>query len=232
MQSEKATILLVEDDVSMGYLLKDSMEMAGHQVDLQTDGAQGWTTFLQKPFDLCVLDVMMPEKDGFTLAKEIRTVNTKVPIIFLTAKSMKEDRIKGFHMGADDYITKPFSIEEFLLRVAAVLKRTQGQVEEPSIYQFGNCRFDAKNQLLFIKSEKYQLTYREAKLLHLFCQHINELLSRDLIEEAVWESEGVRVGRSLDVFVSRLRKLFREEPSIQFTNVHGVGYKLEVATIG
>ena len=224
-------ILLVEDDPSMGYLLQDNLEMAGYRAVLCTDGSTAFPTYSKGNFDLLIVDVMLPYKDGFTFAKEIRELDTEIPIVFLTARDRKEDRVKGFRIGADDYITKPFSIEEFLLRIKAILKRTGSAGKEanlPKRHQLGNYHFDVKNQQLSNEREVHQLTYREAKLLDLFCRHANQLLTRDLIMQAIWESEGVQVGRSLDVFVSRLRKFFKEEPDINIANIHGVGYRLEV----
>ena len=231
MMNKPVEILLVEDDPSMGYLLRDSLEMAGYQVVLCTDGTTALSTYSRKDFQLLIVDVMLPKMDGFTFATEVRAMDTETPLVFLTARNMKEDRIKGLKIGADDYITKPFSIEEFLLRVKAILKRTiktPQNVDLGGIHRLGNFRFEVKNQLLSYGGVQHQLTYREAKLLDLFCRHVNQLLSRDLIMQAVWESEGLRVGRSLDVFVSRLRKYFKEEPTVSITNVHGVGYRFNV----
>jgi DNA-binding response OmpR family regulator len=232
----KAKILLVEDDASMGYLVKEYLEMTGYEVVLLTEGGQVVEIFRQNRFHLCLLDVMLPQKDGFTLASEIRAQNAEVPIIFLTAKGMKEDRLRGFHLGGDDYITKPFSIEELHLRIEAVLKRTYAlttRADEQHILKFGNSTFDTQNQtLLTLPKEgagiKTELTYREAKLLYFFCRHKNKLLERDTILKAVWEDEGIIVGRSIDVFVSRLRKLLKDNPSVRFANIHSVGYRFEV----
>lgn len=227
----KANILLVEDDVSMGYLLKDNLEMAGYEVTLRVDGNHVLPTFLEKDFDLCIMDIMLPGKDGFSLVQEMRKLNKSIPVIFLTAKNQKADRVKGFQLGGDDYVTKPFSIEEFLLRVAAVLRRTQGmalEVNQERVHHFSNFVFDVENQILTINGGRHQLTYREAKLLDLFCRNVNQLMPREIIHEYVWGEEGVMVGRSLDVFVSRLRKFFKQEPAVNIANVHGVGYRLIV----
>ena len=227
---DSAKILLVEDDESLGFLLKDNLEMAGYDVDLIKDGTEALSYFAGKHFDLCILDVMLPGKDGFEVAEEIRKLNTAVPIIFLTAKNMKEDRIKGFKIGGDDYITKPFSLEELLLRVFAILKRTfKTNVDtEQNILSFGNSILDFSNQTLNIGNQEEKLTYREVKLLRLLCLHPNKLLERDFILKEVWEDEGVFVGRSLDVFISRLRKLLKNDSKIQISNVHGIGYKFGV----
>lgn len=215
----------------MGYLLKDSLEMAGYTVALRADGLSVLPVFLEQSFDLCIMDVMLPGIDGFSLVKEMRRLDHTIPVIFLTAKSQKEDRVKGFKLGGDDYVTKPFSIEEFLLRVAAVLRRVQGQVQEktePRIHRFSSFVFDADNQLLEVESKSFELTYRESKLLDLFCRNANQLLARELIHQYVWGEEGLIVGRSLDVFVSRLRKFFKEEKAVKIASVHGVGYRLEI----
>ncbi|HEX8545337.1 MAG TPA: response regulator transcription factor [Cytophagaceae bacterium] len=226
-----AKILLVEDDECLGFLLKDNLEMAGCFVDLINDGGKALNSFTGKHFDLCILDVMLPGKHGFEVAEEIRKVNTAVPIIFLTAKSMKEDRIKGFKIGGDDYITKPFSLEELLLRVSAILKRTFKTMvdSEVNILCFGNSCLDFSNQILKIGSEEEKLTYREVKLLKLLCLNSNKLLEREFILKEVWEDEGIFVGRSLDVFISRLRRLLKSDTKVQISNIHGVGYKFQVS---
>lgn len=230
-QNYKANILLVEDDISMGYLLKDNLEMAGYDVILRSDGHSVLPTFLDSHFDLCIMDIMLPGRDGFSLVQEMRRHNSIIPIIFLTAKGQKADRIKGFRLGGDDYVTKPFSIEEFLLRVAALLRRTKGQEmggDSTRIHQFSTFSFDTENQLLSVNTTQHQLTYREAKLLDLFCKNANQLLSREIIHQYVWGDEGLMVSRSLDVFVSRLRKFFKQEPKVKIASVHGVGYRLVV----
>lgn len=225
----KAKILLVEDDESLGFLLKDNLEMAGYEVHLLANGEAGSHAFSNQSFDLCILDVMLPKKDGFQLAADIRKVDVDVPIIFLTAKSLKEDRIKGFKIGGDDYITKPFSIEEFLLRIEAILKRTlkdAPRADGGDVFFIGSSVFNYKNLLVTTNGLKENLTYREAKLLKLLCSNKNKLLDRDHILKSVWEDEGVFVSRSLDVFISRLRKRLKADPSVQITSVHGIGYKL------
>ena len=227
----KANILLVEDDPNMGFLVKDYLEMAGYQIVLHTNGEAALAAFCKENFHLCVLDVMLPQKDGFTLATDIRRLNTEVPILFLTAKDRKEDRIRGFKVGGDDYLTKPFSIEELALRIEAILKRIHilpTQTETQFILHFGQSTLDVANQKLSIRTIQKDLTYRETKLLQVFCRNQNKLLERDLILKAVWEDEGVLVGRSVDVFVSRLRKLLKEDETVKIVNVHSVGYRFEV----
>lgn len=228
----KKKILLVEDDDNMRFLLQDNLEMTGYEAVTAGDGQTALSTFMKQEFALCVLDVMLPKKDGFTLAADIRKLNTNVPIIFLTAKALKEDRIFGFRVGADDYITKPFSIEEFLLRIEAVLKRvynTPTKADLQSTYQLAKFTFDFNNQVITSSDEVLTLTSKEAKLLRLFCIHQNRVIERDVIQKAIWEDEGYFVGRSMDVFISRLRKIFRNEPTVCIQTIHGVGYKLEVA---
>ena len=226
-------ILLVEDDENMRFLLNDNLEMAGYETVAAGDGQTALSIFMKQEFSLCVLDVMLPKKDGFTLAMEIRKLNTNVPIIFLTAKALKEDRIRGFKVGADDYITKPFSIEEFLLRIEVVLKRvyrTPTKSDLQSTYQLAKSTFDFNNKVIMRAGEVLTLTSKEAKLLRLFCIHQNKVIERDIIQKAIWEDEGYFVGRSMDVFISRLRKIFRDEPTVSIQTIHGVGYKLEIAS--
>ena len=223
--------MLAEDDRNMGFMLQDNLEMAGYTVDIYTDGQSALNAFVKVKYDLCILDVMLPQKDGFALAYDIRKLSLQVPIIFLTAKSMKEDRIQGFKLGADDYITKPFSIEEFLLRIETILKRVYDQptkADEQFIYPLGTLMCDFANQLITSSTRVQELTNKEAKLLKLFCVNRNKVIDRDIIQKAIWEDEGYFVGRSMDVFISRLRKLLKDDPDVSILNVHGVGYKLEV----
>jgi DNA-binding response OmpR family regulator len=231
-QSQKLRILLVEDDPSMGYLLQDSLEMAGYQVDLFSDGQSALNAYLTNRYNLGIFDVMLPLKDGFSLAIEIRRLNLELPIIFLTAKSMKEDRIKGFKLGADDYVTKPFSMEEFILRIEAILKRVYAiasQADKQSIYSFGSCIMDIDNQVLKVGHQVFDLTQKEAGLLKIFCDSPNKLIARETIQKAIWEDEGYFVGRSMDVFISRLRKMLKADAKVKIVNVHGSGYKLDIA---
>lgn len=227
----KRKILIAEDDDSMRFLLHDNLEMAGYEAVASGDGQSALSLFMKKEFDLCILDVMLPRKDGFTLAANIRKLNKNIPIIFLTAKVLKDDRIRGFKIGADDYITKPFSIEEFLLRIEAVIKRvynTPTKADLQCTYQLAKFTFDFNNQTITSANEVQSLTSKEAKLLRLFCIHQNRVIERDVIQKAIWEDEGYFVGRSMDVFISRLRKIFRNEPTVCIQTIHGVGYKLEI----
>lgn len=223
-------ILLVEDDDSLGFVVKDNLEQEGYEIDLQTTGKAGQRAFQQNQYDIYILDVMLPEMDGFTLAEYIRSTGSDVPIIFLTAKSLKEDRIKGLKLGADDYLTKPFSIEELVLRIEAILKRTGKKTNQQpvSVHTLGKYTFDTKNLKLIFEEKAQDLTHRESDLLEFLVQHKNETLSRDKILIAIWGDDDYFKGRSLDVFITRLRKYISQDPSVKLTNVHGVGFRLEV----
>jgi len=226
----KFKLLLVEDDDSLGFMLKDNLEMSGYQVRLCQDGKKGLTAFHNDDYHLCILDVMLPQKDGFSLAEDIRKYNQKIPIIFLTAKSQKDDRIKGFKLGGDDYITKPFSLEEFLLRVEAVLKRVYDRpssADQKDQFIIGKYSFHVSNQILSLDGQDTKLTNKEARLLRILVQHKNQVVERDVIMKTIWEDEGYFVARSMDVFISKLRKYLAGDPSIKISNVHGVGYRLE-----
>ena len=220
-------ILLAEDDANLAYLVQDALRQAGYEPVWCEDGKKAWLSFLQERPELCILDVMMPEEDGFSLAKRIRRVSSEVPIIFLSARSDGADRLQGLRSGADDYLTKPFLLEELLLRVQAILKRVYGENDpSPQVLEFGNCELDPSNQILTVMGQTRQLTYRECKLLTLFLQHPGQLLSKDLIRQRVWEDEGIFVGRSLDVFVSRLRRYLKADTKVTLQTVHGLGLKL------
>ena len=226
----RSNILLVEDDENLGFMLKDNLEMAGYQVRLCRDGQKGLTAFHNEDFHLCVLDVMLPLKDGFSLAEDVRRYNQQVPIIFLTAKNQKDDRVKGFKLGGDDYITKPFSLEEFLLRVEAVLKRVyhNSDTKVPSgNLSVGDFQLDFNNQLLKFNGADTRLTNKEARLLKMLIQHKNSVVERDIMMKTIWENDGYFVARSMDVFISKLRKYLQADPKVQIRNVHGVGYRLE-----
>jgi two-component system, OmpR family, response regulator len=224
-------ILLAEDDANMSFMVRDNLTMAGYEVEAFEDGQAALSAFVKGKHDLCVLDVMLPRKDGFTLAQEIRRLSINVPIIFVTAKNLKEDRIQGFKLGADDYLTKPFSIEELLLRIESILKRVynkQTKADEQFLFTLGKLNCDFSNQQIRFDDHTIELTNKEAKLLRLFCANLNNVITRDTIQKAIWEDEGYFVGRSMDVFISRLRKLIKDDPAVSILNVHGVGYKLQV----
>ncbi|WP_299162981.1 response regulator transcription factor [uncultured Tenacibaculum sp.] len=229
MNSQKH-IILVEDDDSMGFLLKDSLENYNFKVTLFSNGKLALNQFNNNSFDICLLDVMMPIMDGFSLAKEIRKLDTNIPIVFLTAKSMKEDKINGFKIGADDYITKPFNIEELVLRIKAILKRSNSVQTHKNIIPFSDYNLDLDNLILNSNNnEAVQLTQKEADILALFANNKNTLLKRDYILKSIWEDDNYFVGRSLDVFISKLRKHFKNTPTINIKNIHGTGYKFIVS---
>jgi DNA-binding response OmpR family regulator len=227
-----AQILFVEDDPNLSMVLKDYLEMIGYNVDHARDGVEGLQLFLKGNYHLLILDVMMPKKDGFTLAAEIRQQNQSVPIMYLTAKNMKEDRIKGFQTGCDDYITKPFSTEELSLRIKAILKRCySGSLHdtEPGkvVFSIGKFVFDSGNMTLKSETSERRLTRKESGLLKLLCQNVNNLLPREVALETIWGDNDYFIGRSMDVFITKLRKYLSEDPSIRISNVHGIGFKLE-----
>ena len=230
------TVLLVEDDPNLGQLVQEYLTMKGYQTDRATDGNKGLELFMAGNYDLCIFDVMMPKKDGFTLAKEVRMGNRDVPIIFLTAKSMEEDTIQGFKAGADDYITKPFSMEELLLRIQAILRRYQrtADVAEQTTYQIGSLSFDYPHQLLSRTGElatdapPQKLTSKESELLKLLAQNLNQPVSRSFALKMVWGDDSYFNARSMDVYVTKLRKYLSEDPDVQLVNVHGEGFKLIV----
>jgi DNA-binding response OmpR family regulator len=220
-------ILLVEDEVNFGTVLQEYLEMEDFAVTLCRDGEEGWQRFQAEPFHLCILDVMMPRTDGFTLAREIRSINTDIPIIFLTARSMREDVIEGFRIGGDDYLTKPFDSEELLMRVRAILKRRHGG-ELPESFQFGIFHFNYRLHSIEHGGEKQKLSPKEADLLRLLLHHRNDLLSREEALETLWGEDNYFNARSMDVFISKLRKRFKTDPSVRIENVHGKGFRLAV----
>lgn len=225
----KIKILLVEDDYNLGFVVQDQLKSEGYDVQLCTNGVEGLQKFNEEKFHLCILDVMMPKKDGFSLAKDIRKSNTEVPILFLTAKNQTEDKIEGFKSGGDDYLTKPFSTEEFLLRVQALLRRVNAidEAEIETVFQMGGITFDSENFILkYADGEERKLTKKEAKILLLLVQNKNKVLPRDIVLNSVWGQDDYFVGRSLDVFITKLRKYLKPEESVAINNVHGVGFKL------
>ena len=224
---DKLKILLCEDDENLGMLLREFLVAKGYSADLCSDGEKGYKTFLKDKYDLCVLDIMMPKKDGFTLAMEIRNINADVPIIFLTAKDMKEDVQQGFKLGADDYITKPFSMEELVLRINAILRRVRGKKEkEITMYKIGKFTFDTQKQTLVIDGVSKKLTTKESELLSLLCAHMNEILERNYALKHIWIDDNYFNARSMDVYITKLRKLLKDDPQIEIINIHGKGYKL------
>ena len=225
---EKMRILLCEDDENLGMLLREYLQAKGYDTELCPDGEAGYKSFLKNKYDLCVLDVMMPKKDGFTLAQEIRAANSEIPIIFLTAKTLKEDILEGFKIGADDYLTKPFSMEELTFRIEAILRRVKGKKnKESSLYNIGRFVFDTQKQLLILDGEKQtKLTTQESELLGLLCAHANEILQRDFALKTIWIDDYYFNARSMDVYITKLRKHLKDDDSIEIINIHGKGYKL------
>jgi DNA-binding response OmpR family regulator len=221
-------LLLAEDDHNLGSLLQEYLMAKDFNVTLAKDGNQALDIFLDSEFDFCILDVMMPKKDGFSLAKEIRTKNPEIPILFLTAKSMQEDTIKGFEVGADDYMTKPFSMEELLLRIKAILKRTKkGEINpDAEVFSIGKFSFNSLQHELKSGVETHKLTTKESDLLKLFCQNQNKTVSRSYALKLIWGDDSYFNARSMDVYITKLRKYLKSDTSIQIMNLHGEGFKL------
>jgi len=231
-EKNKVKILFVEDDPNLSMVLKDYLEMIGYEVDHGKDGEEGLSLFKSNSYDIAILDIMMPKKDGLTLASEIKEIQASIPIIFLTAKNQKEDKLEGFKQGCDDYITKPFSTEELNLRVKAILKRCKNMEmsSTPVIekYNIGKFLFDSTNLVLTLDEDEKRLTRKEASLLKLLCENKNELLAREVALETVWGENDYFIGRSMDVFIAKLRKYLKADPNVKITNVHGIGFKLEI----
>ncbi len=222
----KAHILYVEDDESLSFVTRDNLELQGYEITHCSDGKVAMDTIRDQEFDLCLLDVMLPEVDGFNIAKEIRKFNSEVPIIFLSAKSLKEDKIHGLRIGADDYITKPFSIEELILKIEIFLRRSKFTAQPNTTnYKIGKYEFDHKNLFLTLDDQEKRLTQKEADLLKFFAEHKNKVLKRSEILESLWGENDYFMGRSLDVFISRLRKYLKQDESLKIENIHGVGFQ-------
>ena len=226
---ENARIMLCEDDENLGMLLREYLEAKNYNVDLCVDGEAGFNAYQTNKYDLCILDVMMPKMDGFTLAYKIREMNADVLFMFLTAKTMKDDVKQGFELGADDYITKPFSMEEVVFRIEAILRRVKGKKNtNSSIFQIGKFAFDSKKQTLSYDNIVEKLTTKESDLLKLLASKQNELLQRDYALRAIWVDNNYYNARSMDVYITKLRKLLKADPNVELLNVHGKGYKLVV----
>lgn len=231
MLEYKYRILLAEDDPNLGSVLKDSFEMEENYVELYNDGDKAWKAFNKNDFDICVLDVMMPVKDGFTLAKEIRKVDKTIPIIFLTAKSLPEDKIEGLKIGADDYITKPFSFEELNLRLNAIMRRIESAYlpDETMVdFKIGKYNYNDTERTLKFGSTEQKLTTKEADLLKLLAYNINKVLDREIALKTIWGNDNYFTGRSMDVYITKLRKYLKEDEKIEIVNIHGKGFKLQV----
>jgi DNA-binding response OmpR family regulator len=227
----KPRVLLVEDDPNLGNLLLEYLQAKEYDTTLATNGKEGLTQFKNNVFDVCIFDVMMPVMDGFTLAREVRKLDTETPIVFLTAKSMKEDTIEGFNAGGDDYLTKPFSMEELLLRLKAILRRTKNQTltnSDQNNFEVGEYKFDFNLQKLEVNGKAQKLTTREAELLKLLCINVNDVLDRTFALKSIWHDDNYFNGRSMDVYIAKLRKYLREDPNLEIVNVHGKGFKLLV----
>ncbi len=227
MKDGNIRILLVEDDTNFGDVLMSYLEMNNYDVELAKDGESGFELFKKKPFDLCIFDVMMPKKDGFSLAEDVRLLNEDIPIVFLTAKGLKEDIIKGFKIGADDYVTKPFNSEELLYRIQAILKRTGSIVEEDKDeFQIGEYHFNYPLRILSRGENKEKLSPKEAQLLKMFALKKNEVLLRSDALKRIWGEDNYFTARSMDVFVTKLRKYLKNDPNVEIANIHGNGFRL------
>ncbi|MBS1647668.1 MAG: response regulator transcription factor [Bacteroidetes bacterium] len=231
MNAPKIKILLAEDDPNLGLLLEEYLQAKGYLVTLAVNGKEGFDMFCRENYDLCLLDVMMPLKDGFTLAKEIRVSNKQVPIVFLTAKSLKEDTIEGFNAGADDYITKPFSMEELLARIQAILRRSLKTLimeNSQTEFTFGKYSFNTEAQTLSDDKEVIKLTTKEAQLLRLLAINTNEILDRSFTLKTIWHDDNYFNSRSMDVYITKLRKYLKNDPRVEIANIHGKGFRLTI----
>lgn len=229
MERDPIKVLLAEDDRNLGNILKNYLDAKGYSTSLCINGQEAIDIFEKNDLDFCILDIMMPVKDGFEVAKEIRLRNKKIPILFLTAKSLQEDKLKGFEVGADDYITKPFSMEELLVRMQAILRRTDDSAKNmtnENIFRVGQYTFDFNRQTLSIHDKEQKLTSKEAGLLQLLCTNANDVLDRSIALNKVWNDDSYFNARSMDVYIVKLRKYLKEDPSVELINVHGIGFKL------
>ena len=225
-EKKKHKILLAEDDSNLGVLLCEYLQAKDYSADLAHDGEEAYNMFINDKYDLCIFDVMMPKKDGFTLAKEVRMANVEVPIVFLTARTVKEDILQGFKIGADDYLTKPFSMEELIMRIEAILRRTSGESPVLDVYKLGRFRFDTQKQQLIDGDNIIKLTTKESELLKLLCTNANKVLERQVALKTIWVDDNYFNARSMDVYITKLRKHLKDDPTVEIINVHGKGYKL------
>ncbi|MDZ7742507.1 MAG: response regulator transcription factor [Bacteroidota bacterium] len=233
MKNRKVNVLLAEDDDNLGTILKAYLEAKGFPTTLSVNGELAYQAFKKDEFDFCIIDIMMPVKDGFSLAKDIRKEDKEVPILFLTAKSMQEDKLKGFELGADDYITKPFSMEELLARMKAILRRYSEEVDKDqntSVFKIGKFEFDYNRQILKIGKNEQKLTSKESELLRLLCLNANRVLDRSEALKKIWQDDSYFNARSMDVYITKLRKFLKEDPDVELMNVHGIGFKLVINT--
>jgi DNA-binding response OmpR family regulator len=229
MEQDKVRVLLAEDDKNLGTILKAYLEAKGYPTTLCVNGQEAFDVYNKEAFDFCIIDIMMPIKDGFALTKEIRKTNKNIPVIFLTAKSMQEDKLKGFELGADDYITKPFSMEELLVRMKAILRRVKkDDFKKKGIFILGQFTFDYNRQILTLKKVEQKLTSKESELLKMLCENANEVLDRSIALNKIWFDDSYFNARSMDVYITKLRKYLKGDPNVELMNVHGVGFKLVV----
>jgi DNA-binding response OmpR family regulator len=232
MENKKTRILLVEDDISFGKILKDYLVLNSFEVMHMKDGVDGWNAFRNHHFDLCVLDIMMPKRDGYELAEQIRKENKAVPIFFLTSKSQKHDMVQGYEKGADDYLVKPVDAEILMHKIKAVLKRTHeggtAAAAEQSEYRIGSYIFNVSSRTLSMNADKHTLSPKETELLQMFCSHMNQLVKREDVLRQIWKEVNYFTGRSMDVYVAKLRKYLQNDPRINILNLHKSGYILEV----
>lgn len=229
MSSENVKVLLCEDDEILGMLLSEYLQVKGYKCDLCDNGESGLKAFIKNSYDICIFDVMMPKKDGFTLATEVREINSDMPIIFLTAKNLKDDVVEGFRHGCDDYITKPFSMEELLCRMEAILRRMRAKkLAEKLVYKLGKYTFDSQKQQLIYREDGTvtRLTTKEADLLSLLCAKLNDILERNYALKTIWIDDNYFNARSMDVYITKLRKHLSQDSTVQIINIHGKGYKL------
>jgi len=229
MDKNPIRILLAEDDHNLGNILKNYLDAKGYSTTLCVNGQEASEVFAKKEFEFCILDIMMPVKDGFTVATEIRAINKKIPILFLTARSMQEDKLKGFEAGADDYITKPFNMEELMMRMQAILRRTEDPAknhETTNIFRIGKYTFDFNRQILALGKKEQKLTSKEAGLLKMLCGNANEVLERSIALNQIWHDDSYFNARSMDVYIVKLRKYLKGDPDVELINVHGIGFKL------
>lgn len=230
MQNAKSKVLLAEDDLSLGYVIKDNLVDAGYEVVLCPDGQAAIDKFNKDEFDICLLDIMMPNKDGFAIARKIRQQSDMIPILFLTAKSLEEDKVKGFETGADDFIVKPFSMQELLLRMEVFLRRTRKMHSERTVsFIIGRLQFSYTDLKLSIGKNIFNLTQKEADLLKFLCEHPNRILKREEVLLNVWGKDDYFLGRSMDVFITKLRKYFKIDPAVNLETIHGVGFRFNAA---
>lgn len=224
--NNRKSLFFVEDDLSFGAVLKSYLEICNYSITWLHDGKHAVSAFRERTYDLCLLDVMLPNVDGFTIGKEIRAIDSRIPIIYLTAKSLKEDIITGYRLGADDYIVKPFDADVLIYKISALLKRSEGESVSNQQYYIGKYIFDTRLREIKLDGVKQLLSPKEASLLQLLCEHKNELLPREVALKKIWGDDGYFTTRSMDVFITKLRKYFREDPTVEIRNIHGSGFIL------